>query len=312
VKYATRSILITLLIPAIMLAACPREKGAPRIAAVSPWEVNLGNDQTNAVVQIAPVAADAEDRAFSVHTDTPWLHVTPASGVLGEVGARTPIIVLVLRTSMKPGGNLGAFTITLDGGEEHTVTVRAEATVVAEFHASTTESLVGEPVSFSDVSSVLTGASPIVRWHWKFGDGESSSERNPVHAYAKRGRYTVALTVESQDRSDTRTRIEYIHVRSPQVPTAGFVAATRQPVAGEPVQFIDISLPGTSPIASWRWDFGDGVWSVLRNPVHIYTAASVYDVNLTVSTQLGSDTEIKLGYMDVQPAPPDAEFATRE
>jgi chitodextrinase len=44
-------------------------------------------------------------------------------------------------------------------------------------------------VKFSDTSS---GAST---WDWDFGDGTRSSGRNPVHTYARSGRYTVVLWV---------------------------------------------------------------------------------------------------------------------
>ncbi|WP_345695872.1 collagenase [Kitasatospora terrestris] len=42
--------------------------------------------------------------------------------------------------------------------------------------------------------SVQTGGGQITGWHWTFGDGSSSDERNPSHSYAAAGTYTVALT----------------------------------------------------------------------------------------------------------------------
>ncbi|MER6398966.1 collagenase [Kitasatospora sp. NPDC001603] len=42
--------------------------------------------------------------------------------------------------------------------------------------------------------SVQTGPGRITAWHWTFGDGTSSDERNPSHTYAAAGTYTVALT----------------------------------------------------------------------------------------------------------------------
>jgi PKD repeat protein len=38
-------------------------------------------------------------------------------------------------------------------------------------------------------------------WHWDLGDGSTSSEQNPVHAYAKPGTYTVTQTVTRADGS---------------------------------------------------------------------------------------------------------------
>ena len=45
-------------------------------------------------------------------------------------------------------------------------------------------------VKFTDES---TG--DIDSWHWDFGDGKTSTAKNPSHAYAAPGRYTVTLTV---------------------------------------------------------------------------------------------------------------------
>lgn len=46
-------------------------------------------------------------------------------------------------------------------------------------------------VAFRDAS---TGE--VTRWRWDFGDGETSAERNPVHAYKSAGEYVVKLEVE--------------------------------------------------------------------------------------------------------------------
>ncbi|MCX4753445.1 collagenase [Kitasatospora purpeofusca] len=51
----------------------------------------------------------------------------------------------------------------------------------------------GATVNVSE-RSVQTGPGRITAWHWTFGDGTTSEERNPSHTYALAGSYTVALT----------------------------------------------------------------------------------------------------------------------
>ena len=46
-----------------------------------------------------------------------------------------------------------------------------------------------QTVQFTDTSSGVSS------WQWTFGDGSSTTSRNPIHAYAKRGTYTVTLRV---------------------------------------------------------------------------------------------------------------------
>ncbi|MEA1052545.1 PKD domain-containing protein, partial [Lamprobacter modestohalophilus] len=53
-------------------------------------------------------------------------------------------------------------------------------------------------------------------WEWDFGDGNSSSERNPTHVYTTPGLYNVTLTVTNSDGlSSTYTRSQYIEVARP-------------------------------------------------------------------------------------------------
>ncbi|MEV0531894.1 collagenase [Kitasatospora sp. NPDC050463] len=54
-------------------------------------------------------------------------------------------------------------------------------------------SVTGATVSVTE-RSVQTGPGQIASWHWTFGDGTASDERNASHTYAAAGTYTVALT----------------------------------------------------------------------------------------------------------------------
>lgn len=58
----------------------------------------------------------------------------------------------------------------------------------------------GQSLKFTDASS---GAES---WAWDFGDGGRSSERNPRHAFAAAGSYTVTLTATNAGGSNVKTR----------------------------------------------------------------------------------------------------------
>ncbi|WP_328956337.1 collagenase [Kitasatospora purpeofusca] len=71
----------------------------------------------------------------------------------------------------------------------------------------------GATVSVSE-RAVQTGPGRITAWHWTFGDGTSSDERNPSHTYALPGSYTVALTA-TDDSGRTATSPATVTVTGP-------------------------------------------------------------------------------------------------
>ena len=93
----------------------------------------------------------------------------------------------------------------------------------------------------------------------------------------------------------------------PLPPLAAFSANTTAGTAPLAVQFTDESLHGPT---SWAWEFGDGKTSWMQNPVHVYTAAGTYTVNLTVTRRYGSNTTSRVGFITVTALyPPVAAFS---
>lgn len=64
------------------------------------------------------------------------------------------------------------------------------------------------------------------------------------------------------------------------------------------VDFTDLSSPGPGgPISGWAWDFGDGGTSTAQNPTHIYTAAGIYTISLTITSPDGTATRTRTDYI---------------
>jgi PKD repeat protein len=71
-------------------------------------------------------------------------------------------------------------------------------------------------------------------------------------------------------------------------PQADFTFTPSNPTSTTNVHFTDIStVSGTTIVSRW-WDFGDGYYSDLQNPVHCFYADGVYLVNLTITDNLGN------------------------
>lgn len=81
-----------------------------------------------------------------------------------------------------------------------------------ELFASRTRVEEREQVWFS---AEISGGFPPYSYQWDLGDGATSTEGNPRHAYTKDGTYTVSLTVtDDRGNSLTKTRTDYITVLS--------------------------------------------------------------------------------------------------
>jgi uncharacterized protein (TIGR02145 family) len=204
--------------------------------------------------------------------------------------------------------NVGTYTVALTasnsaGADAETktdyITVKPFVPV-AEFAGIPMEITREETVQFTDQS-----LNDPENWSWDFGDGSSSTEENPLHAFALAGTYTVSLIVGNSAGDDTETKTDYITV-NPFVPVAEFSAVPEAITMGESVQFTDQSLNDPN---SWTWDFGDGNSSTQENPSHTYEIAGCYTVTLTASNISGSDDEIKTDYITVYPHVPVCEYS---
>jgi len=77
----------------------------------------------------------------------------------------------------------------------------------ADFSAQPRTGEIPLNIQFTDKS---TG--DISKWHWDFGDGETSDQRSPKHIYDHTGRYTVSLEVTGTTGKDSNEKKDYIHV----------------------------------------------------------------------------------------------------
>jgi Zn-dependent metalloprotease len=82
-------------------------------------------------------------------------------------------------------------------------------------------------------------------------------------------------------------------------PQSNFYASETSTCTGV-IHFNDMTVNGP---ASWLWNFGDGSTSTLQNPVHGYQANGVYTVKLKTSNAFGTDSTIKISYININNLP---------
>lgn len=76
---------------------------------------------------------------------------------------------------------------------------------IVNFKVSSDTIIIDDSVRFTDQSEEKP-----VSWSWNFGDGNTSTEQNPVHLYTKPGEYTVQLTVSNQYGIQARSKKVFV------------------------------------------------------------------------------------------------------
>ena len=152
-----------------------------------------------------------------------------------------------------------------------------------DFAASDSLLCDGGIINFTD-STITNGVN--ISYNWSFGDGGTSTAKNPSHNYTAPGFYTVRLIVTTANGcSDTAIKTNLIKiVASPVIAITGNVPIclqNRLTFKGVIVQ------PDTSAI-KWFWNFGNGTTSIVQNPLpQRYDTAGNYPLRLIVTNSSG-------------------------
>lgn len=188
--------------------------------------------------------------------------------------------------------------------------------------AFTAEPLAGNlpfTVHFFDISS-----GEIANHTWEFGDGDTSTDKNPVHTYNTQGFFNVSLTVSGRNGTSFETKTGLIAVFTGKNPTAGFTvdeskAANSMLInkngaitgirmimedgdSGEfKVKFRDLSSSPDEDIVGREWNFGDGESSNEDEPEHTYVGkkGDTFDISLTVQNKEEFDTITKPAFVSI-------------
>ncbi len=132
------------------------------------------------------------------------------------------------------GAGTGEYTFTITGTAADGTTV-SDTAVLTVLPSQETPPIAdffwfqdGLFFEFLDVSfSPGCEFAEIVDWSWDFGDGETSSEQNPIHIYAAPGEYDVTLTVINE--LGLSGSVTYTVTATPPPPPLTIFRVTRDP-----------------------------------------------------------------------------------
>jgi PKD repeat protein len=152
---------------------------------------------------------------------------------------------------------------------------------------------------------------------WDFGDGSSATGLTVTHSYTAPGLKFASVTLTNgDDPAETSAPIlAWVTVNAP--PQAAFGWSPTTGTTGEDVHFASESDDPDGTIASYDWDFGDGVTDSRRNPEHPFNSPGTKTVTLTVTDASGATStvvhEVVVADPPPQPTPlnrpPTANFA---
>ncbi len=135
------------------------------------------------------------------------------------------------------------------------------------------------PISFAGSAS---GGFPPYSYSWDFGDGASSDQQNPAHAYSSAKTYNAILTITDSTGRTAQNSAQVTIVSQ-------LISMANGPYSGTveiPISFTGSASGGTPPY-SYAWGFGDGASSDQQNPTHAYSSAKTYTAILTVTDNTG-------------------------
>lgn len=162
----------------------------------------------------------------------------------------------------------------------------ANAPLKAAFEESASEVLVGDEVTFTDIST----GNP-TKWNWTFegAETETSILSQPVVRWMKVGTFTVKLSVSRKDESSELVKEKLVHVGYHTSVKADFTMDKKMAFDNQEIAFTNKSTGFPENI---KWTFtpkeGEPVISTEENPKLIFLPG-IYSIKLEVSNAIASD-----------------------
>lgn len=139
---------------------------------------------------------------------------------------------------------------------------------------------IGEELQFTD-----TSPDAAVSVYWDFGDGDNSTEANPVHVYDTPGCYNIIFTRSVNGCPGVVVSDQCIRVldKSPvEIISDNKLGCSIH----HEVNFSTDAMPGTT----MEWNFGDGAAANGLTPTHSFDTTGVYVVELKATNPAGCTT----------------------
>lgn len=175
--------------------------------------------------------------------------------------------------------------------------------------ASDTRICIPATISFTDLS---TADADIVKWEWDFGDGATSTQQNPVHAFTSQppgggDAFNVTLRIEDAQGCPGFASVQ-IQVYKP---VSNIITLPTPPniCAGGTVAFFATDFTAEGSNLNWQWTFGNGNTGTGPSSQQTYPQAGQFPVKLVFTEVATGCKDSTFTNVNVQ-AFPDAMFTS--
>lgn len=138
----------------------------------------------------------------------------------------------------------------------------------ASFTANHTIGSAPLDVQFNDTST-----NNPTSWSWSFGDGNTSTDQNPMHTYTADGVYTVSLNATNAIGSNTSTQANYISVGA--LSGTVYDSDTKEPIAGAVVYAYSVETSASYVTGT--------------NGSYVFGSFDISDIYYVIATATGYD-----------------------
>jgi gliding motility-associated-like protein len=129
------------------------------------------------------------------------------------------------------------------------------------------------------------GNDPIKDYVWNFGNGVTSTDKEPIYKFDQPGQYLVSLTVNTES-GCTKTATDTVRVYATPQPS---ITSADVVCINSPLLFSgNLARPDSTVL--WTWTYGNGGIDYKQNTSTTYATAGSYTVNVQAENALGCKT----------------------
>ena len=146
-------------------------------------------------------------------------------------------------------------------------------------------------VEFHDLTPAPASGQTIDSRYWNFGDGATSTEKDPVHTYAGPGNYSALLSVTTICGSQYTKKVPFYVNTYCTVPITGFTVDVSEGTAPLTVHVTDTSRQTPAGVTTWTYtssttSSGGYIFDSVahdRNPVFTFSMPGTYTITQTIT-----------------------------